>query len=849
MSDGSIPSVISYGFPTSGTFATGLTEATGWSAYTSAQKAAVREIMQTWDELIAPSFVEATSTPDNADIKFSNSTTGVSFAHAYYPGMANYSSDKISGSVWTNPAYNSGTNNLVTPTKGIYGYQTLLHEIGHAMGLDHAGNYNGGSPAYGNTSTGWLYAEDSHQYSIMSYFSASNTGANWGGKYAQTPMVYDILAIQQIYGADYTTRATDTTYGFNSNTGGQIFDFTKNASPILTIWDGNGIDTIDLSGWSSASTLSLVAGSYSSVNGMTKNLAIAYDVDIENATGGAGNDTITGNDLDNVLSGNGGSDIIHGADGDDTIDGGAGNDTLNGGAGDDTLVGGAGIDTLIGGAGDDLIYFNSLDNLSGLDGGAGFDTLLQIGVYSAFDLLLHNFERMLVKYTDTAALNWSEQIEYYGTSGELYQLDVAFDDSTSSVTEFDISDLWSWSERTRTYDANGDLVSEVIVPDTGAPPTNTAPTNIALSSSSVAENKANGSVVGALSTVDPDAGDSFTYALLNDAGGRFALSGGNIVVADGSLLDYEAATSHDISVKVTDSAGNTLTKILTIGVTDVIETVEPVVINGTSAGEVIYGTATEDIINGNGGRDELFGQGDNDVLDGGSGVDRLHGGSGEDHLCGSSGADKLIGGSGADVLDGGKNADTGSYNSSDEAVIVNLSTGLGDGGDATGDTLISIENLIGSQNGDTFIGNKSNNCLEGRDGDDILSGQNGKDKIIGGVGSDSLTGGGGDDKFIYEATTEGGDIITDFSSGGSGGNDRFVFDGAAFGGLSRGKLAADMFQSSTSDTATTADVRFMYETDTGILRFDDDGSGQHGAIIIATLQPGATLVLSDFQIT
>ena len=166
----------------------------------------------------------------------------------------------------------------------------------------------------------------------MSYFHASNTGADWGrditwggvywDNYAQTPMVYDILAIQQLYGADYSTRAGDTRYGFNSNVGGPIHDFTVNTTPILTIWDGNGHDTIDLSGWTSSSVLSLVAGAYSSVNGMTQNLAIAYDVDIEDAVTGDGHDEVTGNDLDNFIAGNGGNDMLFGNGGNDGLYGG-----------------------------------------------------------------------------------------------------------------------------------------------------------------------------------------------------------------------------------------------------------------------------------------------------------------------------------------------------------------------------------------------------------------------------------------------------------------------------------------------------------------------------------------------
>ena len=384
-SDFKAAGTITFGFTTSNAFASGWGEATGWSATNATQQAAVREMMGLWDDLIATSIVENTSSPDTADIKISNTTTSIGYAHAYFPGMTGSEGSsyaKVQGSVWLNSNYNSGTNNLVTPTSGIYGYTAIMHEIGHSLGLDHGGNYNGGSPAYGNTSTGWLYVEDSRQYTIMSYFGAGSTGANHGGYYPQTPMVYDILAIQQKYGADYTTRAGDTVYGFNSTADRAVFNFATNSKPVLTIWDGGGTDTIDVSGWSTSSTIFLAAGSYSSVNGLTYNLAIAYDCDIENATTGAGNDTITGNDLSNILSGGGGNDTIHGAAGSDMIDGGTGDDTLNGNDGLDIIYGADGNDVVDGGAGDDALYGNAgNDTLNGgagndvLDGGAGVDIL------------------------------------------------------------------------------------------------------------------------------------------------------------------------------------------------------------------------------------------------------------------------------------------------------------------------------------------------------------------------------------------------------------------------------------------------------------------------------------------
>ena len=287
--------------------------------------------IQLWDDLIAPDFTLSTS-PTTANIKYMNTTTNVGYAHAYYP-----TGSQVGGSVWFNSSYgsNSGTNNLMTPVIGAWGFQAYIHETGHALGLDHPGAYNGGSPTYANDAE---YAQDSLQYTIMSYFTASNTGADWvasDGKsyYAQTPMLDDIMVIQAMYGAETTTRTGNTVYGFNSNADRSVYDFSVNKHPVLAIWDSGGIDTLDLSGFSTASVISLIPGTFSNCDAMTSNIAIARNCWIENATGGSGNDTITGNDLANILIGNGGND---------TITGGLGNDTLIGGAGADKLQGGDG---------------------------------------------------------------------------------------------------------------------------------------------------------------------------------------------------------------------------------------------------------------------------------------------------------------------------------------------------------------------------------------------------------------------------------------------------------------------------------------------------------------------------
>jgi serralysin len=108
-------------------------------------------------------------------------------------------------------------------------------------------------------------------------------------------MVDDIAAIQALYGADTSTRGGDTVYGFNCNITGNeswIYDFNKNTTPIFSIWDGWGNDTLDCSGYAGPQTINLTPGSYSSVDGLIDTVGIAYGADIENSISGGGDDTL-----------------------------------------------------------------------------------------------------------------------------------------------------------------------------------------------------------------------------------------------------------------------------------------------------------------------------------------------------------------------------------------------------------------------------------------------------------------------------------------------------------------------------------------------------------------------------
>ena len=324
---------ISYSFPVS---TAGLTvsagEGSAFRAASAAQQSLFTLGVMTWDDLISPTMVFATSTTSN--IEFAYTSTGIDYAQAYFP---------TGGTIW----FNSSESTLTSPSVGSYGFQTLVHELGHAMGLNHMGDYDGAG-AFTPSSY-----QDSVVLSIMSYFgpsaplrSSEVASADWRGSDSrdygpQTPMLNDVMVIQQMYGASTDTRTGDTIYGFGSNINGMaasIYDFVVNRHPILTIYDSGGNDTLNLSGWTSRSDVHLESGVFSSANDMTNNLVIAYSAVIENAVGGAGNDALTGNAVGNRLDGGAGNDVISGLGGDDTLIGGPGNDQIDGGNGTDTAM-------------------------------------------------------------------------------------------------------------------------------------------------------------------------------------------------------------------------------------------------------------------------------------------------------------------------------------------------------------------------------------------------------------------------------------------------------------------------------------------------------------------------------
>ena len=658
-----------------------------------------------------------------------------------------------------------------------YAFSTLIHEIGHGLGLNHPAPYE--SPiVYGEDN---VFANDSWQATAMSYFSQrENRDLDASYAFAVTPMIADIIALHDLYGTP-VLRAGDTVYGVGSNLSGHLglllTDLTAgklnnpDAPVTFTLFDSGGNDTIEFSTDTDDQHVVLQPETASDVYGLVGNLVIARDTLIENYVAGAGDDIIVGNEADNVLEGSAGADNIDGDAGLDTAayTGSAAAVTVN--LSDGTASGGdaegdslTSIENLTGSAFDDTLIGDSSDNvLEGgdgadtLDGGAGADT----ASWAASDLAVSVDLSTGTNTGGHAAGDTITSIE--NLLGSRYA-DVLTGDAGANRL-----DGGSGNDR-----LTGGAGADTLVGGTGL---DTA--SYAASAAAVTVNLETGAASGGdaegdtLDSIENLSGSGHDDTLTGNAGNNVLEGGDGADTLDGGAgidtASYAGSASRvDVRLSGTvvnhgDATGDTLTNI-----------------------ENLIGSAHNDILVGNGQANALGGRDGNDLL------------------WASSGDDLLTGGPGADRLVGGAGNDTASYAGSPEAVTVRLHSLKASGGDAQGDsfpytvdvaytdaggaeqteTLPDVENLIGSNHDDILAGDRRDNDIDGGagndtlyggpgGGDDEMAGGLGNDRIFGGQGNDTLTGGPGDDRLAGGAGADvfvfgpgdGVDTVTDFSSG------------------------------------------------------------------------------------
>ncbi|MGO7022065.1 M10 family metallopeptidase C-terminal domain-containing protein, partial [Rhizobium leguminosarum] len=621
---------------------------------------------------------------DTATVRFAQSSLPPT-AWAYTPIIGGHGGD-----VWFGTEYAGTEDDLRLPRFGNYAGHSLAHELGHALGLKHA------QEGYSLNPTVVPGAYDSLEYTIMTYrtFVGDNL---YGYKYEhdgapQTFMMLDIAALQEMYGADYTTNSGDTVYKWNPNQGityvNGVAAITPAANRIFaTIWDGGGTDTYDLSAYTTGLKIDLRAGGYSVFsqgqladlgggpnNGYARgnifNALLYHDNVaslIENVQAGSGNDTIIGNEADNTLWGN------------------AGNDSLSGGSGNDTLIGGTGNDTYI------------VDGLADVvTEGLNEGTDLIRTVLSSFALTnIANVENLT--FTGTGA--------FTGTGNSL----------ANTITGGAGNDTLDGGAGNDTL--IGGAGNDIYVVDAGvdfvveSANKGTDTVRTALSSYILSNNVENLIYTGS---------SSFTgigNALANTITG----GAGNDVLDGGAGADTLIGGTGD-DTYVVDNAGDSVAENAAAG-TDTVRTILAAYTLGANVENLTYiGTAAF-------------------VGTGNSLANTITGGVGNDILNGGTGADTLIGGAGNDiyVVDSASDVVTELASAGTDEIRTSLAT-------YSIATLINVEKLSYTGSASfTGTGNALANTITGGAGNDTLDG---------GTGNDALNGGAGNDIYVVDSASD-----------------------------------------------------------------------------------------------
>ena len=329
----------------------------GINGTTALEQAAIRTALATWSRFANVTFVENVDTQFTVgELRFikSSALPNNESAHGYFP-----SGGPQAGDIWFNSHNQFNRDGGAVPISS-FDFQTILHEIGHTLGLKHTFADANSGPANHAPAT-----QDNYFYSIMSYTASpwSAHGNNFATFYPTTPMYLDLLAIEGMYGQ----RAY--------NTGNNTYTFYDGIKYWQAINDTGGHDKIAYVARKAARSTSIpgeLRGQRGdSVTGKwhhrhLRATAVGPNVVIEDATGGNGHDTLIGNAANNILAGGNGNDTLSGLNGADYLTGGNGNDRFFGSSGNDKLIGGAGADHF---------YFNT-----GLNASINRDTIADYNV-------------------------------------------------------------------------------------------------------------------------------------------------------------------------------------------------------------------------------------------------------------------------------------------------------------------------------------------------------------------------------------------------------------------------------------------------------------------------------------
>lgn len=540
----------------------------------------------------------------------------------------------------------------------------------------------------------------------------------------------------------------------------------------------------------------------------------------------------TGNTLANLITGNTAANSLNGGSGNDTLSGGAGNDILNGSTGNDSLVGGTGNDTYVVDVATDVVSettttateIDTVQSAATWTLGANLENLTLTGA-AVIDGTGNADDNVITGNAAANVLNGGSSgadTLIGGLGNDTYVVN----SSTDVLTE------------ASTLAAEVDTVQSAVTWSLGANFENLTLTG-ALAINGIGntdDNVITGN--GAANSLNGSSGND----TLGGGVGNDTLTGGlgNDSMVGGTGNDAYSVDSTADRVTETSTLVTEIDTVLSSVTWTLGTNFENLTLSGSSA---INGT-------GNTLANTITGNGAANLLNGSSGNDTLSGGVGNDTLTGGLGIDSMIGGTGNDTYSvdslSDRVSETSTLVAEIDTVLSSVTWTLGSNVERLTLSGSSTINGTGNTLANLITGNAGINVLNGGSGNDTINGGAGTDTVAGGLGNDSLTGGTGADTFLFNTTrsaTTNVDRVTDFTAV----DDRFLLDDAVFAGIGPvGQISAANFRLGT--TAGDASDRVIYNSATGQLFFDADGSGAGAATLSATVAAGTTITAADIWI-